>query len=76
MPSFPIFFIVARVVCLYHMNDLCTCESSKKILRYRYTLDELPAMLQKLKRRVESFDNWAFKVKSALEEENSEKPGM
>jgi len=55
------------VVCMYHIDKLCNCPLSSHTLRYRYTLDELPAMLHKLKMRVESFDNWAFKVKSALE---------
>ena len=48
---------------------------SKKCLRYRYTLDELPAMLQKLKVRAESYDNWAFKVKTALEATKDQKLG-
>ena len=35
--------------------------------RYRYTLDELPVMLHKLKLRAESFDNWVSTVKNALD---------
>jgi histone demethylase JARID1 len=35
--------------------------------RYRYTLDELPVMLHKLKLRAESFDNWVLTVKNALD---------
>ncbi|CAK7313920.1 Lysine-specific demethylase 5D [Vulpes lagopus] len=42
-------------------------------LRYRYTLDELPAMLHKLKIRAESFDTWANKVRVALEVEDGRK---
>jgi hypothetical protein len=41
--------------------------------RYRYTLDELPAMLHKLKVRAESFDTWANKVRVALEVEDGRK---
>ena len=41
--------------------------------RYRYTLDELPAMLHKLKVRAESFDTWANKVRIALELEDGRK---
>uniref|UniRef100_A0A8C3GGS0 [histone H3]-trimethyl-L-lysine(4) demethylase n=1 Tax=Cairina moschata TaxID=8855 RepID=A0A8C3GGS0_CAIMO len=41
--------------------------------RYRYTLDELPAMLHKLKVRAESFDTWANKVRIALEVEDGRK---
>ncbi|XP_075691413.1 lysine-specific demethylase 5C isoform X3 [Rhinoderma darwinii] len=55
------------LVCLYHIDDLCQCPPSRQYLRYRYTLDELPAMLYKLKIRAESFDIWASKVRQALE---------
>ncbi|XP_007957146.1 lysine-specific demethylase 5D-like [Orycteropus afer afer] len=61
------------LVCLSHINDLCQCSSSRQYLRYRYTLDELPAMLQKLKVRAESFDTWANKVRVALEVEDGRK---
>ncbi len=49
---------------------------NKKVLRYRYTLDELPAMLHRLKIRAESYDNWAFQVKSALEAPQGQKLGL
>ncbi|XP_043916445.1 lysine-specific demethylase 5C isoform X2 [Protopterus annectens] len=55
------------LVCLYHIDDLCKCPSNRHYLRYRYTLDELPTMLHKLKVRAESFDIWANKVKFTLE---------
>lgn len=41
--------------------------------RYRYTLDELPAMLHRLKVWAESFDTWANKVQVALEVEDGRK---
>ncbi|XP_038637949.1 lysine-specific demethylase 5C-like isoform X1 [Scyliorhinus canicula] len=62
-----------RLVCLYHIDDLCDCPPNRHYLRYRYTLDELPAMLHKLKIRAESFDTWGSKVKSALEMEDKQK---
>lgn len=43
--------------------------------RYRYTLDELLAMLHRLKVRSESFDSWANRVKEALEQEEGNKIG-
>uniref|UniRef100_A0A8C9GQ80 [histone H3]-trimethyl-L-lysine(4) demethylase n=1 Tax=Piliocolobus tephrosceles TaxID=591936 RepID=A0A8C9GQ80_9PRIM len=61
------------LVCLSHINDLCKCSSSRQYLRYRYTLDELPSMLHKLKIRAESFDTWANKVRVALEVEDGRK---
>lgn len=45
------------------------------LLRYRYTLDELLAMLHRLKVRAESFDSWANRVKEALEQEEGNKIG-
>ncbi|XP_041035523.1 lysine-specific demethylase 5C isoform X2 [Carcharodon carcharias] len=62
-----------RLVCLYHIDDLCDCPPSRHYLRYRYTLDELPAMLHKLKIRAESFDTWGSKVRTALEMEGAQK---
>lgn len=49
---------------------------SKFSHRYRYTLDELPPLLQRLKVRAESFDLWAVKVKEALEAKPEDKLGM
>uniref|UniRef100_A0A3Q2XTK8 [histone H3]-trimethyl-L-lysine(4) demethylase n=1 Tax=Hippocampus comes TaxID=109280 RepID=A0A3Q2XTK8_HIPCM len=65
-----------RLVCLYHTQDLCNCPIDKLYLRYRYTLDELLAMLHRLKVRSESFDSWANKVKEALEHEDGNKIGI
>lgn len=62
-----------RLVCLYHAQDLCSCPSEKLYLRYRYTLDELLAMLHRLKVRAESFDSWANRVKEALEQDEGNK---
>lgn len=45
------------------------------LCRYRYTLDELLAMLHRLKVRSESFDSWANRVKEALEQEEGNKIG-
>ncbi|KDR13965.1 hypothetical protein L798_11923, partial [Zootermopsis nevadensis] len=56
-----------HLVCLRHYSSLCSCPPDKHTLRYRYTLDELPVMLHKLKLRAESFDNWVSTVKNALD---------
>lgn len=55
------------LVCLRHFTSLCNCPPEKHTLRYRYTLDELPLMLQKLKLKAESFDHWVNRVKDALD---------
>ncbi|KAK0162000.1 hypothetical protein PV327_008383 [Microctonus hyperodae] len=57
----------SQLVCLRHFTDLCSCSPEKHTLRYRYTLDELPIMLQKLKLKAESFDSWVTKVKEAMD---------
>ncbi|XP_045603249.1 lysine-specific demethylase 5A isoform X2 [Procambarus clarkii] len=62
-----------RLVCLRHYKMLCECPPENHTLRYRYTLDELPPLLQRLKVRAESFDHWAVKVKDALEAKPEDK---
>lgn len=56
-----------QIVCLRHYTELCKCVPEKHVLRYRYTLDELHIMLQKLKVKADSFDNWVLQVKNALD---------
>ncbi|XP_054718406.1 lysine-specific demethylase 5A-like [Uloborus diversus] len=55
-----------KLVCIPHKDKLCRCPPDKHCLLYRYTLDELPTMLHRLKVRAESFDTWSTKVKNAL----------
>ncbi|XP_047540881.1 lysine-specific demethylase lid [Vanessa atalanta] len=56
-----------HVACLRHHDRLCACAPAAHKLRYRYTLDELPAMLEKLKRKSEQFREWAEAVQNALD---------
>ncbi|XP_052780089.1 lysine-specific demethylase 5A-like isoform X2 [Mya arenaria] len=56
-----------RLVCLIHYNQLCSCPPSQYCLRYRYTLDELPSMLGRLKERAECYEKWHNHVTLALE---------
>ncbi|GBP65085.1 hypothetical protein EVAR_46879_1, partial [Eumeta japonica] len=57
------------VVCLRHYSELCPCLPAKHTLKYRYTLDELPLMLEKLKRKSDSFREWVEAVQNALDPE-------
>ncbi|XP_045539798.1 lysine-specific demethylase lid [Papilio machaon] len=57
----------SHVACLRHYAQLCTCPPAAHKLRYRYTLDELPAMLDKLKKKSELFREWAEAVQNALD---------
>lgn len=56
-----------ELVCLYHVKELCACPIYKYKLRYQYTLDDLYPMMNSLKLRAESYNQWASVVKEALE---------
>ncbi|XP_069489794.1 lysine-specific demethylase 5B isoform X1 [Ambystoma mexicanum] len=55
------------LVCLYHVEELCSCPIYKYKLRYRYTVDDLYPMMNAVKLRAESYNQWASMVKEALE---------
>lgn len=55
------------LVCLHHARELCPCPPHKYRLRYRYTLDDLYPMMNALKLRAESYNEWALTVNEALE---------
>ncbi|KAJ2954973.1 hypothetical protein O0L34_g3316 [Tuta absoluta] len=57
----------SNVACLRHYTSLCECAPHTHTLRYRYTLDELPTMLDKLKNKSELFREWAESVQNALD---------
>ncbi|XP_055932115.1 lysine-specific demethylase 5A-like [Argiope bruennichi] len=65
-----------QLVCIHHRDKLCSCPPEKHCLLYRYTLDELPTMLYRLKVRAESFDCWSTKVQNALNAESKNKLGI
>lgn len=58
---------IKSIVCLRHYSELCKCAPDKHTLKYRYTLDELPLMLKKLKVKAESFETWISKVRDVLD---------
>lgn len=58
---------IKSLVCLRHYSELCKCSPEKHTLKYRYTLDELPLMLRKLKVKAESFETWITKVRDVLD---------
>lgn len=64
-----------KISCLRHFRELCNkCAPDKHKLKYRYTLDELPLMLRKLKQKVESFEKWLNRVKNIFEK--TSKPAL
>uniref|UniRef100_A0A8U8BBP8 [histone H3]-trimethyl-L-lysine(4) demethylase n=1 Tax=Geospiza parvula TaxID=87175 RepID=A0A8U8BBP8_GEOPR len=72
------------LVCLYHVEDLCSCPTYKYKLgfescaarRYRYTLEELYPMMNALKMRAESYNEWASNVNEALEAKINNKKSL
>ena len=55
------------MVCVNHKDNLCQkCLPVEHTLRYRYTLDELPIMLERLKTRAKQFEDWASRIKNIL----------
>ncbi|XP_030639684.1 lysine-specific demethylase 5B-B isoform X2 [Chanos chanos] len=55
------------LVCLHHAQDLCSCPVSSYTLNYRFTLEELYPMMNAVKQRSESYDEWASRVTEVLE---------
>ncbi|XP_036388458.1 lysine-specific demethylase 5B-B isoform X1 [Megalops cyprinoides] len=55
------------LVCLHHIEDLCSCPVTNYTLNYRFTLDDLHPMMNAVKQRAESYDDWASKVTEILE---------
>ncbi|XP_036210565.1 lysine-specific demethylase 5B isoform X1 [Myotis myotis] len=64
------------LVCLHHVPELCSCPPGKYKLRYRYTLDDLCPMMNALKLRAESYNEWAVTVSEALEAKMSKKRSL
>uniref|UniRef100_U3JIX8 [histone H3]-trimethyl-L-lysine(4) demethylase n=1 Tax=Ficedula albicollis TaxID=59894 RepID=U3JIX8_FICAL len=64
------------LVCLYHIEDLCSCPTYKYKLGYRYTLEELYPMMDALKMRAESYNEWAANVNEALEAKINNKKSL
>uniref|UniRef100_A0A8C0HCD9 [histone H3]-trimethyl-L-lysine(4) demethylase n=1 Tax=Chelonoidis abingdonii TaxID=106734 RepID=A0A8C0HCD9_CHEAB len=64
------------LVCLYHVEDLCSCPTYKYTLGYRYKLDDLYPMMNALKLRAESYNEWASKVNEALEAKMNHKRSL
>uniref|UniRef100_A0A4W5NLZ4 [histone H3]-trimethyl-L-lysine(4) demethylase n=1 Tax=Hucho hucho TaxID=62062 RepID=A0A4W5NLZ4_9TELE len=56
-----------QLVCLHHVQDLCSCPLTNYTLNYRFTLDDLYPMMNVVKQRAESYDEWASRVTETLE---------
>uniref|UniRef100_A0A3Q2Z889 [histone H3]-trimethyl-L-lysine(4) demethylase n=1 Tax=Hippocampus comes TaxID=109280 RepID=A0A3Q2Z889_HIPCM len=65
-----------KVVCLYHVQDLCSCPLDNLILDYKFTLDELYPMMAAVKLRAESYKEWLCAVQGILEKKENHKRGL
>ncbi|XP_063230043.1 lysine-specific demethylase 5-like [Bacillus rossius redtenbacheri] len=65
-----------RIVCLKHYALLCDCPPKKHTMKYRYILDELLEMLQRVKFHAESFEQWAECTKRVLNDPKFPKPTL
>ncbi|XP_051508691.1 lysine-specific demethylase 5B-B isoform X1 [Myxocyprinus asiaticus] len=54
-------------VCLHHAHKLCSCPISNYTLNYRFTLDDLYPMMNAVRQRAESYDEWASRVTEVME---------
>ncbi|XP_047446476.1 lysine-specific demethylase 5B-B isoform X2 [Mugil cephalus] len=64
------------LVCLHHINDLCSCPVTNYTLNYRYTLDDLFPMMNAVKQRAKLYDEWASRVTETLEAKLEKKKGL
>ncbi|XP_070766627.1 lysine-specific demethylase 5B-B [Enoplosus armatus] len=64
------------LVCLHHINDLCSCPFNNYTLNYRYTLEDLHPMMTAVKQRAELYDDWASLVTETLEAKLEKKKGL
>uniref|UniRef100_A0A671RF92 [histone H3]-trimethyl-L-lysine(4) demethylase n=1 Tax=Sinocyclocheilus anshuiensis TaxID=1608454 RepID=A0A671RF92_9TELE len=62
-----------QLVCLYHIEDLCSCPARSYTLNYKYTLAELKPLFQALTARAESYEDWASKVNKILKADQDNK---
>ncbi|XP_068454053.1 lysine-specific demethylase 5B-B isoform X2 [Clinocottus analis] len=64
------------LVCLHHIEELCSCPVTNYTLNLRYTLDELFPMMNAVKQRAELYDEWALLVAETLEAKLEKKKGL
>uniref|UniRef100_A0A8C1GT55 [histone H3]-trimethyl-L-lysine(4) demethylase n=1 Tax=Cyprinus carpio TaxID=7962 RepID=A0A8C1GT55_CYPCA len=68
-----------QLVCLHHIEDLCSCPARKclhSFSSYKYTLAELKPLFQALTTRAESYEDWASKVKKILKADQDNKSDL
>lgn len=64
------------LVCLHHVSHLCSCPLSRYTLNFRYSLDDLLPMMEAVKHRAQTYDDWASNVSETLEAKLEKKKGL
>ncbi|XP_036386380.1 lysine (K)-specific demethylase 5Ba [Megalops cyprinoides] len=64
------------LVCLHHVQDLCSCPVRDYMLHYRFTLDDLYPMMNAVRQRAESYDDWSSHVTEILEAKLDKKKSL
>ncbi|RXN19500.1 lysine-specific demethylase 5B-like protein [Labeo rohita] len=65
-----------QLVCLHHIEDLCSCPARSYTLNYKFTLAELKPLFQALTARAESYEDWASKVNKILKADHDNKSDL
>uniref|UniRef100_A0A4W4F2M3 [histone H3]-trimethyl-L-lysine(4) demethylase n=1 Tax=Electrophorus electricus TaxID=8005 RepID=A0A4W4F2M3_ELEEL len=65
-----------QLVCLHHIQDLCSCSPSNYTLNYKFTLGMLNQMFTSVASRAESYDDWASKVNKILKANQDNKSDL
>ena len=61
---------LSRLVCIPHRDRLCSsCPPGQHVLKYRFSLDELPLMLQKLKIKSDAYQEHMLAIQAQASEE-------
>ena len=55
---FQILFIEDILVCINHLDQLCSCLTRNYCIWYRYTMDEMADMLEALRERLDLCQKW------------------
>lgn len=64
-----------KLACARHIDKLCQCPPSVKVLKYRYTVPELEDMLSLLATQTGAYTSWVSQVEAALDSPENSKTG-
>ncbi|XP_072308663.1 lysine (K)-specific demethylase 5Ba isoform X2 [Eucyclogobius newberryi] len=65
-----------KMVCLYHVKQLCQCPTDALTLYYKFTLEELYPLMADVKHRAESYKNWLQDATEIVEKKEGNKRSL